>query len=146
MPPPPFVPPAWSDSGFPLLLISDCFTGSRLAPQLLHLVHNHLHVLMSLCSNICIFVRPSQVEQLQPTMPKQKSGLHVVPIRQKPKTKNVMAVFRFFKHCVCQWSSYFRIDRSHRRDRGGVLTRSVNRPLLSTYGVQVLCDELGTKR
>lgn len=48
--PPPFLPPAWSDSGFPLLLISDCFAGSRLAPQLLHLVHPP-----SPCVNIPLF-------------------------------------------------------------------------------------------
>lgn len=52
IPSPSFVPPAWDCSGFPLPLISTCFTGSCLAPQLLHLWHNHFHVLTSVYSNV----------------------------------------------------------------------------------------------
>lgn len=98
-PPPPFVLPAWSSGGFPLLLISDGFTGSCLAPQHLHLLHNHPDVLTSLCSLFSVSsASPHRYSSSSLLVPIWKVGsvLSDIPTWQKPEIRIVMGnVLRF---------------------------------------------------
>ena len=96
-----FVSPAQSGSSFPLL-ISSCFTCSCLAPQLLE-VHNHLHVLMPLCSNIRVVsashLGPARYSRFSPLGPSKEVGsvLSYSLIWQKPEIKVAIG-----NVCICK--------------------------------------------
>lgn len=122
--PPSFVTPAWGCSGFPLLSISNCFTSSYLAPHVLHLLYDHLHVLMTLCSNMgVVSVSLSDLHRHSNSSllcPRRKVGIVLSGLLmcQKPEIRIIMRNVPIFQTLWMSTYSDFGVGGDSKRDLG----------------------------